>query len=100
MVDWVYVFLLVAGGIMGMVKADSKVSLFASIAFAIPIMLCNLGVIQYVVPETNGRIDLVDLLLFLLVLVFAGRLAKTKKFMPSGMMIMTTIAALALRHLL
>jgi uncharacterized membrane protein (UPF0136 family) len=31
--------------------------------------------------------------------VFAIRLTKTKKFMPSGLMLVITIAALALRHL-
>ena len=35
----------------------------------------------------------------LLLVVFAIRLAKTKKFMPSGLMLVVTIAALALRNL-
>jgi uncharacterized membrane protein (UPF0136 family) len=34
-----------------------------------------------------------------LLVVFAIRLAKTKKFMPSGMLLVITLAALALRHL-
>jgi len=34
-----------------------------------------------------------------LLVVFAMRLAKTKKFMPAGMMLTLTIAALALRHI-
>jgi len=33
-----------------------------------------------------------------LLVVFAIRLTKTKKFMPSGMMLTITILALALRH--
>jgi uncharacterized membrane protein (UPF0136 family) len=34
-----------------------------------------------------------------LLIVFAIRLTKTRKFMPSGMMLVLTLAALALRHL-
>ncbi|MGD1089495.1 MAG: TMEM14 family protein [Verrucomicrobiota bacterium] len=34
----------------------------------------------------------------LLLVVFAFRLAKTKKFMPGGMMLVLTILALALRN--
>jgi len=34
-----------------------------------------------------------------LLIVFAMRLAKTKKFMPSGLMLILTIAALALRNI-
>ena len=99
-VDWVYVLLLVMGGVMGMIKAGSKVSLFASVGFAIPLMLSIIGVLSYTVPNTNGKIDLVDLLETLLIIVFTARLAKTKKFMPAGFMIVLTVVALALRHIL
>jgi uncharacterized membrane protein (UPF0136 family) len=34
-----------------------------------------------------------------LLVVFAIRLTKTKKFMPSGLMLAATILALALRHI-
>ena len=34
-----------------------------------------------------------------LLVVFAIRLSKTKKFMPSGLMLVITVLALALRHL-
>jgi uncharacterized membrane protein (UPF0136 family) len=34
-----------------------------------------------------------------LLVVFAVRLTKTKKFMPSGLMLVLTLATLALRHL-
>jgi uncharacterized membrane protein (UPF0136 family) len=35
-----------------------------------------------------------------LLVVFGIRLTKTKKFMPSGLMLVLTILALAMRHLL
>ena len=34
-----------------------------------------------------------------LLVVFGLRLAKTKKFMPAGLMLLLTLVALALRHL-
>jgi len=84
---WIYVVLLIVGGIMGFVKARSKASIIASVAFAIPLALCAAGVI------TNPWVA--DVLIALLIVVFAMRLAKTKKFMPSGLMVVISIAALA-----
>jgi len=40
-----------------------------------------------------------DIFLAVLLVVFGMRLAKTKKFMPSGMMLILTLVALALRHI-
>ena len=59
---WIYIVLLLVGGLIGFFKAGSKVSLITSSVFAV-------------------------------------RLAKTKKFMPSGLMLVVTIAALALQNL-
>ena len=88
---WIYIVLLVIGGMIGYLKAGSKPSLIASIAFAAALSLCALGIIfqPYVA----------DLLLIALLIVFGLRLAKTKKFMPSGLMLGVTLLALALRHI-
>jgi uncharacterized membrane protein (UPF0136 family) len=40
-----------------------------------------------------------DILLAALLVVFAFRLAKTRKFMPSGLMLVVTIIVLASRHI-
>lgn len=72
---------------MGFIKARSKASIIASVAFAIPLALCAAGVIkQPLVPR---------ILIALLLVVFGMRLAKTKKFMPSGLMLVISVAALA-----
>jgi len=42
---------------------------------------------------------LANVVLLVLLVVFTLRLAKTKKFMPSGLMLALTILALALRNL-
>lgn len=88
---WVYIVLLVVGGLIGFLKAGSKPSLIASVAFAALLSLCATGILNSLIT---------DLLLAALLIVFGMRLAKTKKFMPAGMMLVLTVAALALRHLL
>ena len=87
---WIYVVLLVIGGLIGFLKAKSKVSLIMSAAFAVALSLCAAGVISF---RYAG-----DILLGVLAVVFVLRLTKTKKFMPAGMMLVVTLAALALRQ--
>jgi uncharacterized membrane protein (UPF0136 family) len=92
---WIYIVFLVIGGLIGFLKAKSAVSLYMSVGFAAALALCAI----------NGLLDaklartLADVLMVLLLVVFAMRLAKTKKFMPAGMMLIVTLAALVLRHL-
>jgi len=88
---WIYIIFLVVGGLIGFLKAKSKVSLIMSVAFAAALSLCAAGIIfqPYVA----------DILLAALLVVFAMRLIKTKKFMPAGMLLVITIVALALRHI-
>src|ERR1700720_1394131 len=88
---WIYIILLVIGGLIGFLKGKSKVSLIMSVAFAAALMLCAADIIfkPYVA----------DILLIALLVVFAMRLTKTKKLMPAGMMLVLTIVALALRHI-
>jgi len=88
---WIYIVLLVIGGLIGFLKAKSRVSLIMSVAFAAALSLCAAGIIfqRYVA----------DILLVALIVVFTVRLLKTKKFMPAGMMMVITIITLALRHM-
>ena len=92
---WIYIVLLLVGGLIGFLKAGSKVSLIMSAAFAAALVLCAVpGVF-----ETAFRTNLSNILMAVLIVVFAIRLAKTKKFMPAGLMLAVTIAALALRNI-
>jgi len=88
---WIYIVLLVTGGLIGFLKAGSKPSLVASVSFAAALTLCALNVIF--------RPYVADLLLAALLVVFGLRLSKTKKFLPSGLMLVLTLATLALRQL-
>ncbi|TAK94258.1 MAG: hypothetical protein EPO07_16950 [Verrucomicrobia bacterium] len=95
LVLWIYIVLLVVGGLIGFLKAGSKVSLILSAAFAAALVLCA-------IPDflsASFRHGFANVLMAALLVVFAVRLAKTKKFMPAGMMLVVTVAALALRNL-
>ncbi len=89
---WIYIVFLIIGGVMGFIKAGSKVSVITSIVFAIALALFA----AHVVPWARGA----DVLLALLLVVFVMRFAKTKKFMPAGLMIIVTLLALLLRFAL
>ena len=88
---WIYIAFLVAGGMMGFIKGKSKVSLITSVIFAALLSLCALRVLQVQ--------HLPEILLSLLLVVFGIRLAKTHKFMPSGLMLAVTAFVLVLRQL-
>lgn len=88
---WIYIILLLVGGMIGFLKAKSKVSLIMATVSAVILILCALNLVfQYYMA---------DVVIVLLIVVFTMRLAKTKKFMPSGMMLLVSIVALALRHI-
>lgn len=92
---WIYIVLLLVGGMIGFLKAGSKISLITS---AVSAALLVLSAMPGVLAPTFRR-NLADVIMAALLVVFAIRLTKTKKFMPSGMMLVLTLAALALRHL-
>ena len=82
--------MLVAGGLFGFLKAGSKASLIWSATFAAALILCAIGVIF--------QPNVADIILAVLLVFFAMRLTKTKKFMPNGLMLVLTLLTLALRH--
>lgn len=88
---WVYIVLLFLGGLMGYLKAKSKVSLITATSFAAVLILCNLRVIFQPMAA--------DIVLVVLLIFFTYRLTGSKKFMPNGLMAVLTIVTLALRHI-
>ena len=84
---WIYIVLLLAGGLMGFIKAKSKASLIMSALFAAALALCATGVLQ--VPH------LAEFLVGFLLVFFGVRFIKGRKFMPSGLMLVLSAAVLA-----
>jgi uncharacterized membrane protein (UPF0136 family) len=87
---WMYILLLVGGGLAGYLKAKSKISLYLALGFAVALSLCALG------HWARGADELQVVLLF----VFGWRWVRTKKLMPAGLLLVITLVTLALRHLL
>jgi len=83
--------LLLVGGLIGFFKAGSRISLTTSAVAAALLILTRIGIFE----RSFGR-ELADIIMAVLLVVFAIRLAKTKKFMPSGLMLILTVVVLAL----
>ena len=92
---WIYILLLLAGGLMGFLKAGSKISLITSAVSAAALIITT---IPGLLGPSLAR-GVADVIMAALLVVFAIRLTKTRKFMPSGLMLVITAAALACRHL-
>lgn len=86
----IYGVLMLLGGIFGFVKAGSKVSLIMGIASGILIFagIALLGQGQY--PAGRAVLAFTS---FVLSGVFAVRSLKTRKFMPSGMLLALSLVA-------
>ena len=78
---------MMLGGIFGFVKAKSKASLIAGVLSGVLLL------VSYFISSDNPNNGLLIGLgiTSLLAITFAIRLAKTKKFMPSGMLLILTI---------
>jgi uncharacterized membrane protein (UPF0136 family) len=85
-----YGILAIGGGIMGYVQARSKASLISG---AISGLLLILGGVMQLQGQTWGLI-LATVVTLVLIIVFAMRLSKTRKFMPAGLMTGLGVAVL------
>ncbi|WP_392530559.1 TMEM14 family protein [Nostoc sp. C117] len=87
-----YGILAIAGGIIGYIQARSKVSLLSG---SISGLLLIIAAYLQLQGQTQGLI-LALFVTAVLVVVFAFRLAKTRKFMPGGLMTILGVLALAI----
>ncbi|MEI9863724.1 MAG: TMEM14 family protein [Limisphaerales bacterium] len=91
---WIYIVLLIVGGLIGFLRAKSKVSLITSTVFAALLIVTTFPNLL----QRSAANNIVNGIMAFLLVVFAIRLAKTKTFIPSGLMLLVTIAALVLRN--
>jgi uncharacterized membrane protein (UPF0136 family) len=87
-----YGLLAIIGGIMGYQKAQSKISLVSGGISGLLLILSGILALNGI----GSGLILAALISGLLVIVFGVRLAKTKKMMPAGMMIVMGLITLAI----
>ncbi|NER35357.1 MAG: hypothetical protein F6J93_15355 [Oscillatoria sp. SIO1A7] len=85
-----YGILAIVGGIIGYVKVKSKVSLISGVVSGLLLLASGIAAAQGVA----WAMLLVKLVTTVLIVVFAIRLAKTRKFMPAGLMLVAGVVAL------
>lgn len=92
---WVYGALVLAGGVMGWVKAKSTASLISGVIFGVALILTG-----FALDNPTGQWIAVGLAA-LLGIIMGARFAKSRKFMPAGMIailsLVVLVALLALR---
>ena len=81
---WIYLALLLVGGLIGFLKAGSKISLIASVIFAIPLVLTVV---------LGGGVNMALAFLAIHFVYFAMRFVRKKKFMPGGLLAVASLAA-------
>jgi len=89
---WIYGVIMILGGIMGFVKVGSKASLISGVGMGWALLASGYGV-------WGGSADslMVALVIAALLLVlFAIRYAKTRRFMPGGMLAILSLLAMAI----
>lgn len=84
---WVYIAMLIAGGMVGFIKAGSKASIISSCILAVPLVAVNLGFLPMQVAW--AVIGVVGV-------IFAVRFAKSRKPMPAIPMIVASVVVLTL----
>jgi uncharacterized membrane protein (UPF0136 family) len=88
----VYGTLVSLGGVMGYAKAKSKPSLFAGVGFGIALLVCGAMLWQGERRVLPGAAVLAGVLL----IVMGIRFAKTKKFMPAGLVALLSLVVVVL----
>ncbi|WP_375473933.1 TMEM14 family protein [uncultured Nostoc sp.] len=86
-----YGILAIVGGVIGYIQAKSRVSLLSGSISGLLLILAAYFQLQ---GQTWGAI-LALLVTAVLVVIFAFRLIKTRKFMPAGLMTILGLLALA-----
>lgn len=93
----VYGILSIVGGLLGYVKANSKVSLISGIISGLVLVASGLVQLLGVIPENPGQSWVRGIAIgvtVILTIVFVVRFQKTRKWMPAGMMVVVGVAAL------
>jgi uncharacterized membrane protein (UPF0136 family) len=88
----VYGVLCLLGGVIGYVRAKSKISLASGLLSGILLLIAASLLIQ----ERELGLIIARIITFLLLIVFVRRLIETKKLMPAGLMLVAGTITLIL----
>lgn len=86
---WVYGVIMMLGGIAGFVRVGSKASLISGVGFGLLLLVSGFGVWQ----GSQGCLVAAEVIALLLVILFAIRYAKKRRFMPAGMLAVLSLVA-------
>jgi len=87
---FVYGMLVLVGGVFGFVKAKSRPSLIAGVAGDFALSIAGVGIISH----QSWAVPLALVLIAALMVFFAARYARTRLFMPGGLMSILSLLAL------
>ena len=89
---WVYGVMMMIGGIAGYARVGSKASLISGVGFGLVLLISGIGV------WTGSQKSLMAAILIalLLVVLFAIRYAKKRRFMPAGVLAILSLVAAVL----
>jgi uncharacterized membrane protein (UPF0136 family) len=86
---WVYGVIMILGGIGGFVRVGSKASLISGVGFGLVLLVSGLGVWQ----GSQSCLVAAEVIALLLLVLFAIRYAKKRRFMPAGMLAVLSLVA-------
>ena len=89
---WVYGVIMILGGIMGFVKVGSKASLLSGVGMGLGLLASGYGVWR----GSSDSLAVAEVIALLLLVLFAVRFAKTRRFMPGGMLAILSLVAVVL----
>jgi uncharacterized membrane protein (UPF0136 family) len=89
---WVYGTIMILGGIAGYVKVGSKASLLAGVGMGLALLATGYGVWQ----GSEHSLVAAEVIALLLVVLFAVRYAKSRRFMPAGMLAILSLLAVVM----
>ncbi|NET00710.1 MAG: hypothetical protein F6K61_09060 [Sphaerospermopsis sp. SIO1G1] len=87
-----YGILVLVGGIIGYIQVKSKISLISGTITGLLLIIAAYCQLQ----QLTWGLTLAGLITGVMVILFAVRLAKTRKFMPAGLMVIFGALALVL----
>jgi uncharacterized membrane protein (UPF0136 family) len=85
----VYGAIMILGGIAGYVKVGSKASLLSGVGMGLALLACGYGVWR----GSEHSLVVAEVIALLLVVLFAVRYAKSRRFMPAGMLAILSLVA-------